>query len=210
MPREPGISENEAFAREIAAITEPYLWCSTFDRLNDPMEGFYRPSSRIRRATNYDERIERVFDQKMNVGIASFSDNRNNELMWAHYAGNYSGICVAYRTTHLIAGLQRTVSLARIGCDDRLPRVVTGAEADVRAILSQKKGTWSYEREWRILGPVGRLTISRPCVTHIYLGALISPTHRDRILAEFRGGAISISEMVVKGYSHVWNPIHVR
>jgi hypothetical protein len=100
-PREVDATSEEVFRRELEAIEHPYLWCSTFDRLNDPMEGFYRPSTRLRTDPDYARRVEQVFDRKMNVGIASFSDNRNNELMWAHYAGNYSGICIAYRTVQL-------------------------------------------------------------------------------------------------------------
>jgi hypothetical protein len=30
--------------REIEALKKPYIYCADFHRLNDPMEGFYRPS----------------------------------------------------------------------------------------------------------------------------------------------------------------------
>lgn len=209
-PREADVSAREVFRREIDAIEHPYLWCSTFDRLNDPMEGFYHPSTRLRRSGNYERRVERVYDRKMNVGIASFSDNRNNELMWAHYADNYSGICVAYRTDHLVDALPDGVSLVRMSYDERLPRVAGDRESDVRAIFSQKKGTWAYEREWRVLGPVGRVNMSQDCVTHVYLGTLITPTQTKRILDRFRGSNISVSRMEVDGYQHRWSELWSR
>ncbi|RXG88695.1 hypothetical protein EAS61_28850 [Bradyrhizobium zhanjiangense] len=34
---------DETIKREISAITEQYLWLSEFQRLNDPMEGFFQP-----------------------------------------------------------------------------------------------------------------------------------------------------------------------
>ena len=205
--REPGARDDDVFRREMQAISHPYLWCSDFTRMNDPMEGFYRASTRLRGRDDYSRTIEQLMAKKMGVGIASLSDNRDNELMWAHYAGNYSGICVAYRTEDLVEGLPAGSSLVRLGYADRLPRVTGTGDREVRAIFSQKKGSWAYEREWRVLGPTGRVEIDRPCVTQIYLGAAIEARHKKEILREFEGTDIEISKMTVNGYEHSWSKL---
>jgi hypothetical protein len=204
VPRDPYISPYDLLRREIEAIKEPYLWCSEFRMLNDPMEGFYRPSTRLQKVNNYEERVNQLLERKLNVGIVSFSDNRDNELMWAHYAGNYSGICIAYRTVGLVAGLPDDVALVRLGYDSRPPRIGNGDFANIRVILSQKKESWTYEREWRVLGPLGKVVITTRCVTHIYLGARVNPDHKINIRDELKGTDISISQMEVNGYRHNW------
>ncbi|MGY3034301.1 hypothetical protein ACVIIV_003471 [Bradyrhizobium sp. USDA 4354] len=50
-----------------------------------------------------------VLRSKPKIGICCFSDTNDNELMWAHYAANYSGICVAYLAERLTSGPAGTV-----------------------------------------------------------------------------------------------------
>jgi hypothetical protein len=198
--------------REIAALREPYIWCADFNRLNDPMEGFYRPSKALRKRDESDRIMRALFDKKLNVGIASLSDTKENELMWTHYTGNYAGICIQYYARRLLDALPDDVTLVRMGYDDIPPRVsgrdTKEMEEAARKILSQKKYNWSYEREWRILGAVGKVEIgSKVVVKSIYLGSRIKPQHRDAILKALDSSEVDIYEMNVDGYKHAWNPI---
>jgi len=63
-------------AREIETLRRSYIWCSKFIALNDPMEGFYRPSSAIKKKSNYDQIAALVSAGKSGVGIASLSDTK--------------------------------------------------------------------------------------------------------------------------------------
>jgi len=198
--------------REIEALTEPYIWCADFHSLNDPMEGFYRPSSNLRRDDDYDSIVQEVYERKIEVGIASFSDTKENELMWTHYAGNYAGICIEYYAKHLLGALPDRVELVRMGYDDLPPRIsmqeVDGRHAGARKIFSQKKYNWAYEREWRVLGSVGKVEIeSTQVVRSIYLGSRIRYEHRSAILEALKNSAVAIYEMQIDGYAHVWSPI---
>jgi hypothetical protein len=111
------------FKRELAAVTTPYIYCGKFDKLNDPMEGFYRPSTTLKNKTDYDRVADLIYANKLNIGIASMSDTYENELMWTHYAGNYSGICIEFYSDRLKRALPKNSHLVRMGYADQLPRI---------------------------------------------------------------------------------------
>ena len=70
--------------REIEALVAGYIHCSTFDRMNDPMEGFFRANPGGTSDGDADEFFAAVRSEKMSLGIASLSETWDNELMWAH------------------------------------------------------------------------------------------------------------------------------
>jgi hypothetical protein len=78
------------------------------------MEGFYRPSQRVQNLDAYAQLAHDLFGQKQAIGACCFSDIHDNELMWTHYAGNYSGICVSYRARKLLEGLPDHAHLVRL------------------------------------------------------------------------------------------------
>src|SRR5262249_45171 len=144
------LKESALVEREIDSIKQPYLWCGNFECMNDPMEGVYRPSTRLITSPELKKIKDRIYKREVKFGIACFSDTRRNELMWTHYAGNYSGICIAYRTEDFVAGLPNNAHLIRLGYDDQPPRLSSEPNLDTAALelLSQKKSNWAYEREW--------------------------------------------------------------
>jgi hypothetical protein len=95
------------------------------------MEGFYRPSSRI---TDYSTLIRGVHTRKSQVGIASLSDTKENELMWTHYADNYAGICIEYYG--VLKAILSEVGSVRMSYDDRPPRV---SSSDARHIAKEAR-----------------------------------------------------------------------
>ena len=109
--------------------------------------------------------------------------------MWTHYAGNYSGICIRYYAERLRDGLSSKLSFVRLGYDESPPRLSKSdvAEEDeaVRKIFAHKKYNWAYEREWRLLGPIGMVEIKRSdCIRTVYLGSRI---RRDAQGQDFAG-----------------------
>lgn len=203
--------DKNALAEEIASLRHNFLWCSDFTRMNDPMEGFYKPSSRLEGKNEYKRIVRQITDKKTLVGIACFSETKENVLMWTHYAGNYSGICLAYSTQRLVDGLPHHVSLIRLAYGDDPPRISTddvrNTELAARKILSQKKYNWAYEREWRVLGPKGKVEIgAETAVTDLYFGARVNAQHRHQILQKIQGTGIKAHTMQVDEYDHTWQP----
>lgn len=201
------LGSNTVLNREVEAIKQPYIWCADFKRLNDPMEGLFAPTRRLKKHTRRQEIIDAIIDGKSGVGIASFSDTNSNELMWTHYAARSTGICIEYRPQRLLASLPDGATLVRVGYDDK-PAFVSVADLNdppqaVKKVLSQKKFNWAYEREWRLLSVLDMARISdTKAGKRIYLGTRISEYHRGRLTEALSGTEIQLLELRVKGYSY--------
>jgi hypothetical protein len=202
----------DALAQEIDAVKSGYIYCSTFDRMNDPMEGYFRPTSGFKGHTDYKKTLQRIVGVKTNIGVACFSETKDDLLMWTHYAGNHSGVCIAYSTKRLLDGLSENVSLVRLGYGDAPPLVsaneALNAERAARKILSQKKLNWAYEREWRVLGPVGQVPINGQAVAEIYFGSRVSLANRQKFLSKLQRTNIKALTMEVNEYAHRWEPVN--
>ena len=105
------------------------------------------------------------------------------------------------------------MSLVRLAYVDDPPLIYPSQVSNINTaatrILSQKKYNWAYEREWRVLGPVGRVGVGRvQAIKAIYFGSRVSLRHRHRILARIQGTNIKAYMMEVDGYDHSWKPIN--
>src|SRR5579863_5320726 len=115
--------EKEKFEREIKTIRDAYLYCAPYSELNDPMEGFYTPSSTLRHDERYLAVRQAVRKTKAKLRISSFSEAFDNEVMWAHYAEEFKGICIAYSFASLLSNLTDDVELVRMSYSERVPMV---------------------------------------------------------------------------------------
>jgi hypothetical protein len=178
--------ENRLFEREMRAIEEGHIYCSTFSSMNDPMEGFFRSTTGMRRHTAYDEVVNEIKNEKQQLGIASLTEGYSNELMWAHYANGFSGICIGYATKDLLAGLSDDYALARIQYLDkpyRLALPTMSMNQRARAVLCTKNLKWMYEREWRLFAPhSGPATYTNDAARVIILGPRMHPEDREEIV----------------------------
>ena len=115
----------------------------------------------------------------------------DNQLMWAHYANSYSGICVEYdfeKMNKFIGFMypvkyscdRPTLTLRDLGIDkfetDESGKLKT-VEPDMSAILSymlSKNKCWEYEDEWRIINsgeqPYTPIFIDTPFIKSITMG----------------------------------------
>jgi hypothetical protein len=181
--------------------------------MNDPMEGFYRPSRILSGKSDYNDIVREITDRKSDVGIACFTETHENVLMWTHYAGNYTGMCISYSANALLSGLPNHVNLVRLAYVEEPPLIypshVRNTDNAAIRILSQKKYNWAYEREWRVLGPVGKVSIGRAqAIKEIYFGSRVDLRHRQKILAKIQRTGIKALMMEVDGYEHSWEPIN--
>ena len=115
----------------------------------------------------------------------------DNQLMWAHYANSYSGICVEYnfeKMNEFIGFMypveylkeRPTVTLKDLGIDkletDENGKLIT-SKVDISAIFSYlltKNECWKYEAEWRIINlgeqPYTPMFINAPFTKSITMG----------------------------------------
>ena len=208
--------------RELKAIRENHLWCSRFDSLNDPMEGFFGLTPTAARAPDGPLVPPEVRSVMQQMGVCCFSDTYESDVMWAHYAGEYRGICVQYSTHDLCDGLP-DVYAVRVQYDVQTPvlradETPDREEAAIKA-LSSKKSDWYYEREWRFLTKhkaidvPGRLQIlGQNPVKGIYFGPRTEGNVIDAVregLREVRNGSIKFYNptSINRRYQYEWNEI---
>jgi Protein of unknown function (DUF2971) len=193
--------------QEIVAIKEKYLWCSTYKGMNDPMEGLYEATARFQKDSIYRRAVADILYAKLDIGICCFSDTYDNELMWTHYAGDHSGICIGYQPALLVEGLPTNAQLVRVAYGMSPPAInakdAVNATAATCKILSHKKSSWQYEREWRVLGLPGRVDIkTKGCVRELHFGPNVNPLYKDRMMNKLRSEPIRIYQMELEGYGH--------
>lgn len=194
-----------ALNQELDAIENRYIFCPRFVDMNDPMEGLYRASGRVRGRSDYPEVQELLFGEKVQTGIASLCETWDNELMWAHYADEFRGICVSYSFDKLLRGLPESCALSRIAYGDKpyhLHSTAFRQQDRARAILSTKSLRWSYEREWRLFAEeTGRAHFNTDAVSSVYLGARMADGDRRLVRRRLESIGVAIRDTLIEGFT---------
>lgn len=95
-------------------------------------------------------------------GVFSLTENSNDMLMWSHYAGQHTGICIEYeRHSNNVLGdlsvtrpVRYTDAYPLISYKEAAHLQYQSASLDDSALSSYiytKSSCWSYEREWRAI-----------------------------------------------------------
>src|ERR1700757_2447491 len=109
--------------------------------------------------------------------MCCFCEVKNHELMWAHYADQFSRICVSYSLSKLLRCLPDDISFVCMFYDETEPRLHRNSTPNddlARMVLSYKNHRWLYEREWRLFALAKRKVRYRDqdCVTTVRLANL--------------------------------------
>jgi len=202
--------------RELDAIINSYIFCPTFNEMNDPMEGLLSPSKLFKNDLGvFQVKSKQVTNAMGALGIASFSETFDHEPMWAHYAGQFNGICVAYDFKKLLSSLD-SGSFVRMNYSEQAPTFETTSfrpDQMARVALSTKNHRWMTEREWRLFSPSrGRVTYREAsAVGTIYVGSRVSPRTRNQILEILRHSrpGLPIFKMSIDSYQvKFWRLLH--
>ena len=190
--------------RELDALKTRYLYCSPYMKLNDPMEGLFTSSSLLRKSSQYRAIKKAIIDNKERLGMCSFSEVSDHELMWAHYAKQFTGICISYSLSRLLKTLGDDLSFVRMYYDEMVPTVHRTRKDPnqlAKMVLSYKNYRWLHEREWRLFAPQGKIYYQdTECVTRVYLGSRISPANRLKIERTLKGLSITTCAMTIDEY----------
>jgi hypothetical protein len=194
----------KSLQRELTAIEQGYLYCSSYNNLNDPMEGLYTSSNVLRESEDYRTVRQAIHDDKVNIGICSLSETHDHELMWAHYADQFAGICIEYNLSRLLTNLPKDVDFVRMFYDERGPTVYRSSKSPTelaKMVLSYKNYRWLYEREWRMFADRGKIPYSKKsCVTRVYLGYRMKAAQKREVQTALEE-LIPTSVMSIKKYS---------
>ncbi len=85
-------------------------------------------------------------------GVACFSEENDNLLMWSHYGGRYRGFCLEFDTAdpafEMVRQVRYSASLPTVHVSSILGKKIFDPVADLYAT---KAAPWAYEREWRAI-----------------------------------------------------------
>lgn len=150
----------------IRGLETQSLYLSTIGAMNDIFEGL---------ACEIDDKVLNILDSYSDIAyLKSFSEENDNLLMWAHYAENYSGLCVEYDFSklpddilyHLFPVYYSKTRFTKQNLDyiisdlHLLKREQEEASyydekywlKDIMYLFLVKPVCWSYEKEWRLVG----------------------------------------------------------
>lgn len=104
---------------------------------------------------NQTYRPEKLFDA---IGIASFSCDNTNILMWSHYAENHQGVCLGFKTENLekmvFDAPINDLPVFEVKYQSVLPLTFNGLTDDPQRLtefMSVKYKGWKYEKEYRVI-----------------------------------------------------------
>lgn len=132
------------------------LYFPTYDQLNDPYEGAstllvpkdgYAGCSL---SNEYDMDYSVIASIKKQYRLLSLSGTCKSTLLWAHYAGYYTGLVLVYKSDKSFASAQKVIYQ---NAETREQIKVSAEECDkevCNTFLSKYKD-WEYEHEWRII-----------------------------------------------------------
>lgn len=94
-------------------------------------------------------------------GVFSLAERANCPLMWSHYGDQHKGVCIGFSLTNNPSTAVHKVNYGgnRLVKASTVVRMLDGDESARQevdqAILANKAGDWSYEKEWRAIGQRG-------------------------------------------------------
>jgi hypothetical protein len=193
------ISGEVAQNRTRRIIAERQIYYAAPNQFNDPfdcgvcvsMDGAdlakHRiPTARKAEVSAYSE--NRLRDETNNrIAVLSLAERNNSVLMWSHYSGCHTGICLEFT-------FEATAPLHRIKYADERPMLYFADfdedsrdygrfEKVVIDVLTTKAPDWSYEREWRCIdfGGPGERPMPRNMLTGIVFGCRTSESDKATV-----------------------------
>lgn len=141
-------------------------------------------------------RMVHEFSAYMRKGykICSLSERNDSLPMWAHYAENHAGFAMEFNFRELPISDIAVRSVWPVIYSERLfdasefiAESITGDFNNLFGIAGaiHKSSDWSYEKEWRIVVPLGPdhdpMNISVPTPSRVLLGAKITSENEGRV-----------------------------
>ncbi|GIK48238.1 MAG: hypothetical protein BroJett013_09350 [Alphaproteobacteria bacterium] len=149
-------STNLEFALDV--IVNRRLFCADWRKLNDPMEGLFKYSSKLE--TYAEERVKGIGQAKSQYKVCSLSADFQSHLLWSHYAGGFDGLAIEVDLpdhSDRIRPLEYRDVYAFLDMD-----LVTDERVAAEKILFSKYREWEYEKEIRILHQSEWYPLERP------------------------------------------------
>lgn len=100
--------------------------------------------------------VQAIESRFKKFGVACFSTELNQPLLWAHYGASHKGICMQYFVRPITLALKTDLLQYPVNYTTRLPPIslteILFAPRNVgQRMLATKSIDWAYEKEWRLI-----------------------------------------------------------
>ncbi|MFM5248397.1 DUF2971 domain-containing protein [Aeromonas hydrophila] len=170
--------------RTLDIILNHRVWCSSWDALNDPLEGRYE-------AFFGSKFIDKVNKKRNEWRICALSESIDNFLLWSHYAAGHKGIAIEIEIS------ETHQDLAKITYSPFSPLFTEVSESNLeqRHLFEVKSKEWMYEEEFRIICKEEYFKLPNP-IRKIYIGPKV-PLDRVEVLKSILPKQIELVMMEV-------------
>lgn len=123
-------------------------------------------------------------------GIACFSEENDNLLMWSHYARGHQGFCLEFDTSFSPFKSIKTQNLLKVSYPETNlypPLSIKDIPHNLPSLVKTQLGTksfhWHYENEWRIFASIGNKSYSfeKAALAGVYLGCRMKDEDKNTI-----------------------------
>jgi len=145
-----------------------------------PSQELIDQTEKYLKETNQQRRKE--FSQN---GVACFTTEMNNILMWSHYADGHKGFCLEFDTNYF--KFNDKLNLNEVIYNNSFPTLspLDIVQKPLRVIepLITKSKDWEHEKEWRLITKEGNSAIeyNPKALTAIYFGCWITKENMEKI-----------------------------
>ena len=147
--------DGDGFLHSLDMIINERIYLPTLGMVNDPHEGGWKSSesraSLLMGDNDYLNKADKIRSVIEKIRFISFTSSFDNELLWAHYAGGFTGICFEYELSldqHDIRKMdyKGLPVLTPKNQEDILDGVIKPQDV---GLLKSKAHCWYYEDEYR-------------------------------------------------------------
>ena len=150
-------------------------------------------------------RVSEFKEELKHFGILSLCATRHNQLLWAHYANNHTGICIGFKRTptNILGNDAHTTEVNYIKNHPTISASsIKGSKAKKLAqhrVLHSKSELWQYEEEWRCVVSEGDKTYTIPGeISEIIFGCRTSESDKSQIRQIIRYKPINLYQAELK------------
>jgi hypothetical protein len=145
----------------------------------------------------YWDNIHEQFKENLinRYGILSLTSNRDNLLMWSHYADSHRGFVVGFNKFELYNTINGM--LGKVNYDDKFPIAPMFDEnpSHLAMLIMTKSKHWEYEDEFRITKSDANkkaFTMKNSVIKEIIFGSRINPDSKAEIIKNVKSRAHQI------------------
>ena len=147
---------NDGLFYTLDMIINKRIFLATRELMNDINEGQWSCEFKITGRKNIENlEVAKKFKSCIdNQRFTCFLEKINSKLMWAHYAGGFSGIALEYQLDLNKYDIRKIDYIGVPSLSVENAKSVINGELlpqDI-GVLKQKEKCWDYENEWRLYG----------------------------------------------------------